>query len=117
MAESNIGKWNQSSNAICQASGQIETMFRLLFENSADAILVVDPQRQSFVECNDAAVRLSRGGTREWLLSKTLVELSPERQSDGKISAEKLRELTTAALMQGTQKFEWLARRFNGDVF
>src|SRR3954468_3228433 len=117
MVESENGKWNQRSNAPCANAGQIETMFRLLFENSADAILVVDPQKQSFVECNEAAVRMSRGGTREWLLSKTLIDLSPERQSDGKNSAEKLRDVITQTLVHGTQKFEWIARRFNGEPF
>ena len=43
-------------------------MFQLLFELSADAIWLFDPQAGVFVDCNSAAVELMRAGTKEALL-------------------------------------------------
>jgi len=40
-------------------------MFQLLFERSADAILLLDPQAGVFVDCNQAAVELMHAGTKE----------------------------------------------------
>lgn len=117
MLATRTGKWNESANAPHGDKPQIEPMFRLLFENSIDAILVLDPVEQKVIECNSAAVQMSRGGSREWLLGQSLLDLSAERQSDGSCAAEKIEKLTTAALLEGTQKFEWLARRFNGEIF
>src|SRR5437867_4217490 len=39
------------------------SMFQLLFERSADAIWLFDPQAGVFVDCNPAAVELMRAGT------------------------------------------------------
>ena len=41
------------------------SMFQLLFERSADAILLLDPQAGVFVDCNQAAVELMHAGTKE----------------------------------------------------
>jgi PAS domain S-box-containing protein len=117
MIQSPTGKWNQSANAAGTQFAQIESMFRLLFENSIDAILILDPGEQRVLECNTAAVQMSHGGTRDWLLSQSLLDLSADVQSDGRSSREKIEELIAAVLLQGTQKFDWLVRRFNGDVF
>jgi PAS domain S-box-containing protein len=117
MSLSEPRKWNQRSSAAFSQSRQIETMFRLLFESSTDAILIVDPKKQSFLECNSAAVDMWRGSTRDWFLSRTLAEISAEQQIDGSNAAKKLDEVTAAALIHGTQKLEWLARRPSGEVF
>ena len=51
-------------------------MFQLLFERSADAIWLFDPQAGVFVDCNQAAVELMHAGTKEKLLRMRPEDLS-----------------------------------------
>lgn len=94
-----------------------EEKFRLLFENTMDAIMFLDPQTQKYVDCNEAAVKASRGGTREWFLSQAVSKLSAEFQPDGTRSEEKLVRVITNVLEKGPQRLEWTARRFTGEDF
>src|SRR5258706_4001088 len=65
------------------------SMFQLLFERSADAIWLFDPQAGVFLDCNAAAVELMRAGTKERLLGARPEDLSPRFQPDGTSSREK----------------------------
>src|SRR5215468_10028560 len=94
-----------------------EQMFRLLFETSSDGIMILDPATQTFIDCNEAAVQMSRGGTREWMLSRPLTKLAPEFQPDGRCSSSLIRDTITRALEEGCQHFEWTGRAFNGEEF
>ena len=64
-----------------------EERFRRLFEDSADAMLLIDDSR--FVECNAAAVAMLRMRSRDELLNHSPTDLSPPIQADGTPSAEK----------------------------
>lgn len=94
-----------------------ETWFRLLFERSADAILLFDPVAKVFVDCNEAALKMMRATAREQLLQVGPAGLSPRLQADGRSSDERARETTEIALAQGTHRFEWLSRRLDGEEF
>jgi len=92
-------------------------MFELLFARSADAILLLDPVRTVFVDCNDAAVEMMRCSNKAQLLAVHPASLSPEVQPDGQPSLAKTGEMIAVALRQGSHRFEWLARRFTGEEF
>ncbi len=111
-----------------------ESLFRLLFEASSDGILILDPETLCFIDCNEAALRmwvepgalnapqtgegtLNIPAAKEWLVSRTAIELSAERQSGGRGSSDALRELVSRALCDGPQRFDWTARRFSGEEF
>jgi len=94
-----------------------EEMFRLLFETSSDGIMILDPATQTFIDCNEAAVQMSRGGSREWLLTRPLTQLAPEIQPDGRGSAQLIRDTIIRTMEKGSQHFEWTGRAFNGDEF
>ena len=49
--------------------------YRELFERSADAILIIEGE--TFIDCNDATVRMLRYTTREEVLQTHPSELSP----------------------------------------
>lgn len=89
-------------------------MFELLFERSADAILLFDPQRQSFVDCNQAAVEMMRAANKQQVITALPDQLCPEFQSDGQNSKAKCAEMTNLALAQGSHRFEWTSRAFDG---
>lgn len=107
-------KWNERSNASAGGLPDTGSMFQLLFERSADAILLFDPQSGVFVDCNDAAVALMRAGSKETLLQVGPAGLSPASQPDGRSSHEKAAEITALVQRHGSHRFEWVARRMDG---
>jgi len=108
------GQRDQRCNAAGADSGDNESMFRLLFERSGDAIILFDPQKQALVDCNDAAVRLMRAPSKERLLSTSLTALAPASQADGRCTQDALKAITGLISGNGGHRFEWLARRFDG---
>jgi len=92
-----------------------EQKFRELFEGSSDAIQILDPQQRRIVDCNAATVAMAGGGDKEWFLRQPVETMSPERQPDGSLSKEAGRAWAERALSQGPQRFEWVARRHNGE--
>ena len=92
-----------------------EERFRRLFEDSADAMLLIDGGR--FVECNSAAVAMLRMTSRHELLNHHPADLSPPTQPDGVPSVEKAKAMMAKALELGSLRFEWLHQRVDGEVF
>jgi len=92
-----------------------ETKFRLLLEESPDALLLLDGD--VFVDCNQAAVEMMRCSSKEHLLSLRPSDISPEKQPDGRLSLEKANELITAACNEGSLRFEWVHRAVDGTDF
>ena len=91
-----------------------EARFRRLFERSADAMSLFDPQAGRFIGSNDAVARQIGAPNKEALRKATPAEISPERQPDGRLSSEKAAEMVKLALAQGSHRFEWVSRGFDG---
>ena len=96
-----------------QALRESEARYRALVENAPEAIVVLDVDRNLFVDVNDNAVRLF-GLPREQLLNAGPETLSPEFQSDGLLSAGLNRGYIERALKGGRPVFEWLHRDATG---
>lgn len=92
-----------------------EQTYRVLFERSADATLIIDDNR--FVDCNKAVVTMLRYGNKAELLKTHPSELSPEFQPDGRPSYEKADEMLATAFEKGSHRFEWDHKRADGEVF
>jgi PAS domain S-box-containing protein len=92
-----------------------EQKFRELFEASTDAISLFDPQMRKNIACNEATVKMLGGPNKDWFLNQPVENLSPERQPDGRLSKEVGMVWVQRALSDGPQRFEWLARRKNGE--
>ncbi len=88
--------------------------FRLLFEHSSDAHLIVDAG--GITDCNPAAVRLLGAVDRAAVLAVHPAVLSPEYQPDGRRSDEKSREMDALARTNGWHRFEWVHRRLDGGL-
>src|SRR5437763_13296854 len=109
--------WDERTSAIGVVAVHNKDMFQQLFERSADAILLFDPAREVFVDCNQAAVEMMRATNKQQLLLVHPAELSSEFQPDGKTSRDKTPEVVNIALANGSHRFEWTARRMDGTVF
>ncbi len=92
-----------------------EERFRTLFNDSADAYLILDGN--IFVNCNQATLEMLRASTKEEVLSTHPSQLSPEFQPDGQPSVDKAEEMIRIALEQGSNRFEWMHRRMDGEDF
>jgi PAS domain S-box-containing protein len=100
-----------------EAEGELlesEARFRSFFERNADAMSLFDPKTLRYIEANEAVVRLIGAPSREALRNVSPVDRWPERQPDGRLSIEKVREMVKLALTQGSHRFEWLTRRYDG---
>lgn len=97
------------------AEGQAPDTYRALFEQSADAILIIEDG--TFVDCNQATVDMLRYSNKEELLKTHPSVLSPPTQPDGRDSYEKADEMIAIAFEKGNHRFEWDHIRADGEVF
>jgi len=98
-----------------EALRQSETTFRKLFEDSSDAILLVDGTGV-FVECNQAALDLMKM-TREQFLHLPPARISPEFQPVGRRSDEAALDMIERAYSKGLQRFDWTCVNSEGGEF
>jgi PAS domain S-box-containing protein len=89
-----------------------EPRFSSLFEKSNEPFLLLDGNR--IVTCNLAAQELFDEWDRQRLLSKTINDLLPERQRDGRLSSSKMQTLLKNVLKKGSSRFEWTVIRRDG---
>jgi diguanylate cyclase (GGDEF)-like protein/PAS domain S-box-containing protein len=90
-----------------QALRESEARYRALVENAPEAIVVLDVDRNVFVEANENAARLFKVPVVE-LLRVGPAALSPEFQGDGLPSANLYLSYVERALRGGRPVFEWV---------
>ncbi|HUB15496.1 MAG TPA: EAL domain-containing protein [Acetobacteraceae bacterium] len=105
---------HKQATAALQAS---ETRYRDLFDSSRDAIIVLDADSQELLSANASAVAMFGARNERELLARHPWDYSPSRQPDGSRSAERAREMITAAVRAGSHMFEWLHTRTDGTEF
>lgn len=93
-----------------------EERFRSLFDHSPDAYLIMESDTGRISACNAAAETMLRGD-RSRIIGMTPDRVSPERQPDGRLSAEVTAERIRESLQNGKHDFEWVHRRLDGTDF
>jgi PAS domain S-box-containing protein len=86
-------------------------LYNHIFENSNDAVLILEHLR--FTMCNAAALRLFNC-TREYIIGKTLDEISFKQQVDG-LSSNLSKNYIESALSGSLGDFEWIFRSESGN--
>ncbi len=94
---------------------QSEATFRKLFEDSSDAILLID-STGVFVKCNQAALDLLKMTSEQFLLLSP-ARISPEFQPDGRRSDEAALEMISLAYSKGLHRFDWTCVNAEGGEF
>jgi PAS domain S-box-containing protein len=100
-----------------QALRESEERFRILFESSRDAIMTMEPPLWNFTSGNPATLNMFKAKNAEEFISCGPGGVSPERQPDGRISAEKAKEMIETAMREGSHFFEWTHARMDGKAF
>ncbi len=92
-----------------------ELKFRTLFENSEDAIFIM--QGETFVDCNASTLKIYGCQSRDQILGKSPFAFSPPVQPNGRDSREYALEIIEKAMAGQTQNFEWVHIRLDGSPF
>ena len=107
-------KWDKSTGAHERSSPQTDPVFKSLFELSADAIWLYDPETVMLLDCNQAAVDLIGAENKQELLRTRPDEISPPIQPDGSRSSDKAAEIVAIVEKEKRYRFEWVIRRRDG---
>lgn len=91
-----------------------EEVFRLLFEKSGDANLLME--NGCFIDCNEAALKILGCTDKSQIMNLSLADVSPPKQPDGSLSQERVQAEAARALQQGTNRFDWLHQGFDGEL-
>ncbi|MCK4640787.1 MAG: response regulator [Candidatus Marinimicrobia bacterium] len=97
------------------AMRESEEKFRMLFESSSDAIMLLD--KDGFLDCNKETLKLFGLSRRKDLVGIHPSAMSPPYQPNGKDSATLVKRKIAEAFKKGYGKFEWVHRRKNGEDF
>lgn len=98
-------------------SNSPEGRYRSLFNASRDAIMTIEPPSWKFTSGNPAAIIMFRAKDEQDFLSYEPWRLSPPLQPDGKKSIDKAKEMIEQAMRDGSNFFEWVHRRLDGEDF
>jgi PAS domain S-box-containing protein len=93
---------------------EVETYYKTLFNVANDAILISNDL--AYVECNQKAAEMF-GLPREELLTKTILDCSPELQPDGSRSSDRLSTILQDSLGGKQNVFRWSFFRADGVEF
>jgi PAS domain S-box-containing protein len=94
-----------------------EEKYRLLFENSRDALVTAAPPSWKFTAANQSTLRMFGAASEAEFTRLYPWDISPERQPDGQASAEKALQMLETALREGSHFFEWMHKRLDGRTF
>lgn len=91
--------------------------YKYLFEGSDDAILTLTPPDWRFSDGNSAALKMFGFKDIKQLEVTDPIKLSPEFQPNKKTSTSYSKEMIEEALKKGTNSFDWVHKRVNGEDF
>jgi PAS domain S-box-containing protein len=94
-----------------------EEKYRVLYESSRDAIMMVAPPEWGFTAGNPAAIALFGARDEREFVAAAPWSLSPEYQPDGELSSVKARQNIDAAMERESHFFEWTHKKFSGEEF
>ncbi len=105
------------SNRIAEALSESEERYRSIYENSHDAMILLDPESLIFSNPNMAAIKLFGFESAKEFVGITPIQLSPEKQSDGQLSDYMARQFINEAIEKGGVFFEWVHMTRQGNEF
>ena len=96
---------------------ELEEKYKLLYEASADAIMILEPLNGIFTAGNPATIKLFNLKDEKQLLLLAPKDLSPDKQPDGQISIVKSKKMIEKAIKEGSSSFEWVHKKYSGESF
>jgi len=94
-----------------------EDRYKAIFLASRDAIMTLEPPSWRFTSGNPATIEMFRTKNEGNFLTYEPWRLSPEFQPDGRDSVTKAKDMIEKAMQEGSNFFEWMHRRADGEDF
>jgi len=94
-----------------------EEKYRVLYESSREAIMMLAPPEWEFTAGNPTAIALFGARDEREFVAASPWRLSPEYQPDGELSSVKARQMINTAMERGSHFFEWTHKKFSGEEF
>ena len=94
-----------------------ETLHRMLFAQSRDALMTMAPPDWHFSAGNSTTIGMFGAENEADFISHPPSYYSPERQLDGRLSVDKSAEMLAVAVREGSYATEWTFRRLSGEEF
>ncbi len=91
-----------------------EHEFREIFNATTEAIIIYDTKNGQIVDCNERAITMYGYESKEEFLKNTAATLSADIAP---YYNQQIGEFSQKAASEGPQRFDWLAKRKNGDRF
>lgn len=85
-----------------------EQSFHNLFDNSLNGILIIDPIKKQYVDCNRAYLKLLRYDTKEEFLTGKPSSRSPIIQPDGTSTLQCLEDALSIVMKEGEVRLEYV---------
>jgi len=101
---------------LIQELGFSELKYKIIFDSSKDAIMLLTPQK-GFFKGNPATIKMFACKDEEDFYRQEPASLSPEYQPDGELSSVKAQEMMALAMEKGSHYFEWTHKRTTGEEF
>lgn len=100
-----------------KAKKEAEEKYKLLYDTSEDAIMTLEPPTWKFTSGNPATIQMFNTKDEKEFTSLGPWQLSPEKQPDGQLSSIKAKKMIMKAMKEGSNLFEWVHKRYNGENF
>ena len=108
--------WMVRRNTQWEAERQQQAeKFRSIYESSNDAIMLLT--EHAFFDCNRRTLEIFGMRSKAEFISCPPAQLSAPQQSDGQESGSAAQKHIMAAFKRGSNRFEWICRRKNGEDF
>jgi len=91
------------------------SLYQQLFDNSREGQLIL--KLGKIIQCNQTTLSMFGYRNREDMLGKYPAKLSPELQPDGSNSNANAEKKIATAIKTGSNRFEWVYQKQNGETF
>ena len=96
---------------------QAQNIFKTVFEESPDGILLMDIHTDSAIECNNELLKMFGYKDKERFLNTSPRNIFPMYQEDGSVSVSKIRNMKDETINRNKLQEEWHVKKEDGTLF
>jgi len=112
-----VGKGQLGLGKAVEEKHEAEERYKVLYETSSDAIMIIEPPTWKFTDANPATVKMFGAKDKDHFTSLSPSDVSPKKQPDGSLSSEKAKKMILKAVKEGENFFEWTHQTVDGKEF
>lgn len=114
-AQRQVSRSHKELSKSMAALNEQKEIFETLFYDTSDGLLLM--KDGIYTDCNNAALKMLRMSDKQQIIGLTPVDISPTKQPDGQLSAQQREEIDQRCASDGTERFEWVFQKLDGQQF